>query len=420
MDAFYWFYIDTFIHISLKKNSVLFYNPFTGKILDYYNNDSVTKLIGRLLKPQNQRVIQIASKDLHVQEVDEFIQEIRQYYMGDIIEKNLSSSKPTQMTPIVKIQKDMKYLSLDKRRSPGENVKKYLDELTLYINNECRQNCPGCQQYYQQIPFCTSQAPGIKELKLAHLDLLFQELKGCRLSNININGGNIFTYRYLRELLALLDRIKIKKHFYIHYLNLLAHKDQLILFNNVDTRIKLLTQFPINDKELATAWNYSIGLGLNVEAVFLVSNIEEYRDCQKFVQRFSIEHHSFFPLFNDKNLDFFEDNIFITRESIETNKPTMHDIYVNSTLNSFHFGKISIFPDGWIGAGMNESHLGTLEKHTLADCILKEMQKGKSWFKTRRNVSPCKYCHFEALCPPISNYNKSIGRNDLCHLPPKY
>jgi pseudo-rSAM protein len=188
----------------------------------------------------------------------------------------------------------------------------------------------------------------------------------------------------------------------------------------VDNQIKLLSQFPLNFGGLEAAWKYSVDLGLNIEAVFLVTNLEEFRISQKIVESLSIEYYSYFPFFNGKNLDFFKDNIFVTRKIIETNKPTIHDIYRNSTLNSFHFGKLNIFPDGLVKAGVNNSYLGILDKKTLADCILKEMQRGKSWFKTRKKVLPCKHCLFEMLCPSISNYNDSFERNNLCHLTPRH
>ncbi len=53
---------------------------------------------------------------------------------------------------------------------------------------------------------------------------------------------------------------------------------------------------------------------------------------------------------------------------------------------------------------------------TIHGRTYKEMYRGKSWRRIRKKVEPCKKCTFEALCPPLSNYEYALGANNLCHI----
>jgi hypothetical protein len=41
----YWFYIDPYVHISVKNTIALLYNTLSGKILEVKNTPSVIKII---------------------------------------------------------------------------------------------------------------------------------------------------------------------------------------------------------------------------------------------------------------------------------------------------------------------------------------------------------------------------------------
>ena len=59
---------------------------------------------------------------------------------------------------------------------------------------------------------------------------------------------------------------------------------------------------------------------------------------------------------------------------------------------------------------------GDLGTHSILEVLYKEVTKGKSWRQLRSNVLPCRKCTYQYLCPPLSNYESAIGRNNLCHI----
>lgn len=44
------------------------------------------------------------------------------------------------------------------------------------------------------------------------------------------------------------------------------------------------------------------------------------------------------------------------------------------------------------------------------------IRKRGIWFRVRNQVQPCRTCVYEVLCPPLSNYEYALHRNNLCHI----
>jgi len=103
-----------------------------------------------------------------------------------------------------------------------------------------------------------------------------------------------------------------------------------------------------------------------------------------------------------------------TRKEIESLKPEQRKIDGNSKINMDNFGKLTILPNGDVHANVMTSSLGNLGKQSIYECIFNEMKNGKNWFRLRKHVMPCKRCVFELLCPPLSNYNRALKRNNMC------
>ena len=57
-----------------------------------------------------------------------------------------------------------------------------------------------------------------------------------------------------------------------------------------------------------------------------------------------------------------------------------------------------------------------IDTDDFREMIVKEIIRGKSWKLTRRKVMPCKKCVYCDICPPISNYEKAIGKYNLCKI----
>jgi pseudo-rSAM protein len=83
-------------------------------------------------------------------------------------------------------------------------------------------------------------------------------------------------------------------------------------------------------------------------------------------------------------------------------------------MNPSNFGKLIVNTNGDCYANINAAKLGNIYRDTLYEIIYKETRMGKSWRRVRSRVEPCKRCLYALLCPPLSNYEYVINRNNLC------
>ncbi len=414
----YWFYIDAYVHVSIKKDTLLLYNPYTGGILERLGNPDLVKLVKRLKAPQNLQVILLSESDLENAALRKFVDKIRDNFMGDLIDVAYSEGKPIQLTPMVKVQRDVKYLKWESQRSVGKNVMEYLSGLTLYVNDRCNQGCNICNNAYLQFRCCTAKNKKNRQLDIEALGNFFEEIQDCHLDNINILGGDIFSHTRWQEMLALIKTIPAKKIYYLHYLNAADHQQKLNALTGNNDEFRIIVDFPINDKKLRIAVE-SIAVAIsNPRYIFVIKSETDLKSAESLISSYTIDNHDFKAFYTGDNLDFFEENLYIEREDIQAEKPSLKDIYTKESVNPVDFGYLSILPNGRIYANINNPGLGTLGKDSIYNILMKEMNDGKSWRKIRKNVLPCKRCTFEKLCPPITDYNMFIRKNDLCHILP--
>lgn len=412
----YWFYIDTYVHLFLKNDSLLIYNSYTGKILEYKGNSDIIKLGKRLLAPRNLQVILLAGSDLEKNAIGGFVSDIRENFMGDLIEVAYSNGKPISMTPLVKNQMDVKFLKRENDRSVGENIISYLTEISLYINDNCNQSCSICRNAYKQFLCCTSKKNRKNELKMDHITGLFSEIKHSGLSRVNILGGDFLAYNDLNRLISIIKDINCEKQYYLHYLNVLAHKTKLKYIADGDSLITIIVNFPLTEEKLNEALIAVHRSNVQERLMFIIRDTNDFESSESIAMKYRIENTSYIPYFNGNNLAFFEENLFITREEIESEKVQSKEIYARGVVNPLNFGRLVVFPGGQVYANVNDPVLGNLGKDSIYNLLCKELFGGKSWRKIRRNVKPCKSCVFSNLCPPISNYNIVANRYNFCKI----
>jgi len=412
----YWLYIENYVYISVKKNNVLLYNSYSGKFLEFSNNKEILRIIKRLTIPANHQVTLLNEGDMNNESIRQFIYDIRNLFMGDIIDIKCSNGKPVQISPKIKIQRDIKNLQKDNKRSIGENLMNYLSEVTLYINNSCFQNCQMCHTAYKQFICCTSKNGNECELSMSQIIEFFNEVSDRFLINMNIIGGDIFLYSSWMKLLEFLAPLKVIKTFYVHYLNLYLHQNKIIEFSKKNMRLFIPIDFPIDIDKLSSVINSLVHSGIEYYLIFLVNNYNEYEEISEIASKLPVSNKTFIPLCNGSNLSFFEQNIYYTQKDFENEPVSMKDIYKRSEINENFFGRINITPRGEVYGNFNFPKLGILGRNSIFMIIKKEMQNRLSWRKVRRFINPCNACLYSNLCPPISNYNLVSSKFDLCHI----
>ncbi len=416
----YWFYIETYVHIALKKESLLLYNTFNGKILEYNPNDSandsakIFALVRRLMSAKNLWIIRLKARELQDPVIGGFVRAVRGALMGDLLNTAWSENKPIQTVPMVTIEKDVRHLKEKNRRSVGEGLMEYLAELSIHINSRCDRDCACCESAFRQFHCCTRSRGGSGELALSAIETLLIETLTASISSINILGGDITAYSRFEELVKQLETHGAEKCYVVHYKNVAEGAEQLGIINPADSRLKIPVTFPLDRKALETANQVLTKIKMDASFSFMIESEADYEAAETISAALELEDYAYAPFYNGGNLEFFRQNVFSDKEEILAAEPSLREIYQNGEVNSLNFGRLSVYANGDMHANANGARLGILGDTFIYEALYKELYEGKSWRRIRKNLSPCKSCTFHALCPPPSDYTHAIGRNDLC------
>lgn len=412
----YLFTIEPYVHISIKKNNALLYNTLTGKVLEYNEEPEIIQFIKKVKSGKNLLFITLTNHYLENHpKIAGFIRTVRKHFFGDIYVFDPREDKPIQMMPILNVQRDVKKMKQQSEWSVGEDIKNYLTEISLYVNSRCDQNCIMCGDAYKQFLCCHRKGKNItgKELDIQSIRHFINETKGSSLFKINVLGGNIFSYPELTELIALLKQQSLPKEYYIHYLNLENREEALKSMDDGQSELKVPVSFPIDKEKFSNI--LSLNHDLKSSFVFVVQSEEEFSQTQTIISEFRICDYSYRPYFNGRNLSFFRRYVFLKRREVLGVKSAMKDIHTRMLINPLDFGNLTVLSNGDIHANVNVARSGKLGKISLYDVLYKEMVGGKSWRRIRPGIEPCRNCTFDVLCPPLSNYEYAMKRNNLCN-----
>lgn len=375
----YWFTIEPYVFISIKNECVLLYNTLDGATIKS-NNNIIIELLKEILLQENCGVILLSHEKYQQNDIKDFINELREKYMGDIIDISLSKKKPVQLLPYFNFPNK---LEIYKRHnfSSLKNILQNLLEINIHIDSS---------------------------IDVSKFISFLQTVPDNRTFNII---GNISKVNNYNELLTYFNQLESPKYL------LCSYKDVFILplgfENNFFYQISI--SFPINIEELNSSMQKLLNQTLSVEYVFGVTSEDEYLQAEQIVKQFQIDKYQLKPIYTGKNNMFFEKNVFLTEEDIFSTNTTIKDIFAHQAINIYDFGKINIMPNGDVYANMNYPKLGNIYKDSIYEIVYNEVEKGQSWFRIR-NQKPCNDCIYQWLCPPPSNYEIAIGRPNLCHI----
>ena len=366
----YWFKIEPYVHISIVNSNVLLYNTFDGSFIESKDIE-IVKLLKETLLKENCGVVLLTAERYNLDNIRKFIMELRAKYMGDIIDIELSKSKPVQIMPFTSLQ----------NFPTGKKILEYLSEISIYVDYNT--NIMDLNSFLKSLP---------------------------NISTVNIIG-NLKDVANYKELLLVLDQFPSLKKITCNYSNVISLQPEFV--NNFSYSI--LINYPID----ISKWNYSRRLLLNqsipFECIFEVTSMDNYSQINKFIEEFGIEKHQLKPVYTGDNIDFFKENVFLTKDDILSTPLSISDFFINQSMNIFDFGKIAIMSNGDIYANVNYPILGNIHTHSIYEIISKELEEGRSWLRIR-NQAPCNTCLYQWFCPSPSNYEIAIGRPNLCHV----
>lgn len=375
----YWFKIEPYVHISIVNSNVLLYNTFDGSFIESKDIE-IVKLLKETLLKENCGVVLLTAERYNLDNIRKFIMELRAKYMGDIIDIELSKSKPVQIMPFTSLVNTQELFK--KQNFPtGKKILEYLSEISIYVDYNT--NIMDLNSFLKSLP---------------------------NISTVNIIG-NLKDVANYKELLLVLDQFPSLKKITCNYSNVISLQPEFV--NNFSYSI--LINYPID----ISKWNYSRRLLLNqsipFECIFEVTSMDNYSQINKFIEEFRIEKHQLKPVYTGDNIDFFKENVFLTKDDILSTPLSISDFFINQSMNIFDFGKIAIMSNGDIYANVNYPILGNIHTHSIYEIISKELEEGRSWLCIR-NQAPCNTCLYQWFCPSPSNYEIAIGRPNLCHV----
>ncbi len=416
----FWLFIHPYVYISVKKKHAILYNALNGFFLEYRDDPCMLDLLKRLNSDKSLYVIGVKPDALTPKLLD-FVGKLRNSFSGDIMEARDEDKKPINFKPIPSIQKSLEDLTTTEKKSKQlakDNIQEYLNILSLFLTSKCNQNCKLCSHAFKQCMHCYSKKGTVSELPLKSIEKLLNDTRSSNLSKLNILGGNIFNYSRLIELVRMLNDNNLKKEYFVHIKHLADHCSELELLSGGNCRVNVLIHFSEWFQGTTETIQKLQKIGLEINLHFLVeeeANLEEIEIFLNKVPELS-EHIHLVPFYNGKNIDFFKEVVFLTQESIAGAQPSMKEIFSRQTINSMCFKHLFVRWDGAVFSNMNHKKIGDIHSNSIYMIMDKELNKGHSWTKLRKNVTPCKSCPFHALCPPIDNYEYVLKRYNLCHI----
>lgn len=403
----YWFGILPHVFYVKKGAQILLYNTQNGSYIVSSDAD-VIALTEEMHLKNNLGIIALTQSQLQHSIIAKFVQESKEKNICMFQEQDPDKPKPVQLMPILNLQRDVDKLKLDKSRSVGEGIMDYLTDVTVILNDDCRHSCPGCESYDKQFFHCSKTTNG-QQLAADTVIRFLEDIRYTPLRRLAFTGGDILSYRQWDKLNDYFIENEIRPFIGVHYQNIIGEKVNLLK----NYPIELFVTFPVNEKIFSDSFRSLDDFTVNY--LFAVASEDDCNMAEKLIQEFNITNYEYRPFYNGKNLDFFEKQVFLTKDDI-TNAPiAQRTVFAHQKLNTHFFGKIVLLPNGDVKANTNGSILGNICNEYISKILEKELSGTDFWRKIR-DQKPCVDCLFQFLCPSPSNYELAIGRNNLCHV----
>ncbi len=389
-------FIEPYVYTNRNTKEYLFLNTLDGRKIIINNPSSKLKrLLNELFN--NNFVASINGNILSFLDIKNFISEIREKYIGDIIDQG-GENVPVQFSPIINIQ--------EAKTFNGWNIEKNLlgniNSLEISLNNNSKKKLSSLRIIENYI-----RNPGkiLYEINIELLSELLDLSKYHSYWDINIVGANIFKYTWLKnifnQIIDLENRINysvpFSKENYNYFNNNkniynLKNTKFFFLHKDLNSQIKL-----IKDKQLH--------LNIIIDDFCNIEPIEQLLDA------FKLFNFTFYPssIYIQKS-----SNVEYTKEELFNNTQDMEKILLKGEVNPLLYGKLYIREDSAVYSNIYKDKLGKLSKDSFKEIIRIEIENRRNWFETRQDAKPCKNCLFNLICPPISQFEWELNQFDNC------
>jgi len=416
----HWLFIEPYVHLIHRKESVLFYNTMNHKVLEYHGSHVIYLLAGEILDPSNGYVIPLSNDQLEHPEVSKFITQLRKTFMGDLLDPAWSEEKPVNILPEPFVKHGFRKTEDGKTPSVDElDPRDYIQGLTLYLNSGPQAVSVGYPGACHQFGF-----PGIESEEIQFMDLslfrkIINDINNYTPTLIHVSGSDILAHPGLDDVIDHLASSPFQKKYHLAAYN---WKDELVskVITQKRSTLALYITFPTHPDILAACLSAlpEDKFLKKVEFNFVIRDTEELQMSLEIIQILDLENVFFKPYFDGQNLNFFIENVFVSREEILAANPNQQQLFSRITINETDFGKFAITPMGEVFANLNDSPVGDATQQSFVHLVHLELDRGISWSRTRGKVTPCNDCLYQFLCPPVSSYEIYMNRFNFCDVVP--
>lgn len=408
----YYLTIYSYVSINVINTKALLYNTLDGSyfILDL-NKD--LKYVLSIITSEN-ACVEISSNLYKTKAFKSFLMKIENKNMGFIEDMLLFKEKPFS-PPLFDLSNNRnEMLPFNRPKHLLDNLR----EITIYINNTSSTNYSNrkaVKEAHKQLNYIKINNDDKKELDIINILRFIEVLP--ELIIINILGGNILQFHHFYELLDNLLKYKHKIVFHIHYQDLSSIEDKHIVELISNFNLNILVDFPASIEEL----NDGISRFKNTDykLVFLIENDIDFEKSDNIINNMNILSYTQIPFFNGRNLTFFKRNVFINKSDIFLEKQSSVELLIKRISNPLFFGKLILNCDGKLYSSFLWKSLDTFDsfienKEIIVNGLIED--KSNIWIHNKFQAEPCKKCIYNFLCTPLSNYEKIIGKNNLCSI----
>lgn len=411
-------YIEPYVHVNIKNHTVFLYNTLNGERLVVDDSPAIAALLDEMTQRQNLNAMVVQDTLLEEKNLHGFLetcgnmQLINRYAYS---KENEDHKKPVSLPAMMNFHRDREKMALDPERDPGQDIIKYLHRLNIYINSYrgSHYNTPLFRQAHKQFLFPYWSQEG-SQLEFAAVRRLLEQVKDLGLCRVTLLGGNIFQYKELEDLTAYLAQLPLKTEFGVFYKDIAAQNLEPVdweALNRVSFKIFVEPQFQTDI--LVQGLQLLKRFDIDSTCVFAVQSEADADQLEEVIDLTGHRQFLVKPFFNRKNTRFFMENIFIEKSDLGSPVVSKKEIYARSVMNPGAFGQFTVLSSGEVYSNVNEKPVGTIHGE-VKQLLLNELSGGHGWFRLRKNLDPCRSCVYHQICPPVSNYEYALSRNDLC------
>lgn len=389
-----------------NRSNGLMYDSAGNNLYMFECNKRINSACENLSDILNLYSIEINNKQLQDKKFENWLKKIIDLNMGQFLNKEDDQPKPISLPPLLVLEGNIYEPDKIKYESVND-ILTYLHEVSIHIDDErdvlsLKTNKPA--DYSKNIE---------NRLTVNDLANILIKIKNPELKSINLISKNILTRPDLNEIISLLLGLDINIYFLFTSSVILSESALLSKIEGKNISLQVICK-PCDD--LAKIERILVENKLDFQLIINVISEEEYEIVEEKIAVLESSDIEIKPVYDGKNLDFFEKYVFIAEEDIQECNLSKREVFANRALNTNFFGKLTIMPDGETYANINHPPIGNILKDSIYEILYKEMSEGTSWRMTRDSGQPCKDCLYRYLCPPPSNYELVIGKLNLCHI----